>query len=437
VRAAVVLASCLLAVAAGPAAAAPPTDAECAACHPTPAGRPTRRALLDASVHASLSCVDCHEDKTKVPHPAPSGFRVGLDACRGCHEQAARAYRTHGQLAAGRSPDIPDRAGCHGGHEILPPRDPRSRVNSANLPHTCGQCHPQISPAMARISIHGLRFGLRTPAAVAIGRVYAAAVAIIIGLMALHWLLDLVHHLGRMLRQRPQVRRMRPDEVAPHWLLMVSFIVLAVTGFALKYDTSWYTRLLFGWSGGFELRSSIHRIAAVAFAVDIVWHLFCVAFSRRGRAFARDMLPRGSDFVFFGQRLAYNLGWRPQPPPAGRFTYVEKAEYWALVWGGVVMLVTGVMLWFDDAVLHVLPKGALDVAWVVHFWEAVLATLAIAVWHLYSTIFAPEVYPMNPAWLTGLMPEEMYRAEHPGYAERVVGAPGSAAHEPPGRPPEP
>jgi cytochrome b subunit of formate dehydrogenase len=92
---------------------------------------------------------------------------------------------------------------------------------------------------------------------------------------------------------------------------------------------------------------------------------------------------------------------------------VEKAEYWALVWGTVIMIISGFFLWFDNVAVKWFPKGFLDVMLVVHYYEAWLATLAILIWHMYSVVFRPGVYPMNPAWLTGRMPEEMFRHEHP------------------------
>mgnify|MGYP003959623533 CR=1 FL=1 len=67
----------------------------------------------------------------------------------------------------------------------------------------------------------------------------------------------------------------------------------------------------------------------------------------------------------------------------------------------------------------IFPKGVLDVSLVVHYWEAWLATLAVLVWHLYSTVFNPHVYPMNPSWITGRMPEDMYEHEHPDYIEEA------------------
>jgi cytochrome b subunit of formate dehydrogenase len=87
-------------------------------------------------------------------------------------------------------------------------------------------------------------------------------------------------------------------------------------------------------------------------------------------------------------------------------------EYWALVWGTIVMANTGLMLWFKVGVGNLVPRWWLDVATAIHFYEAILATLAILVWHLYQVVFDPEVYPMNWAWFDGKMSVELYSHEH-------------------------
>jgi cytochrome b subunit of formate dehydrogenase len=101
------------------------------------------------------------------------------------------------------------------------------------------------------------------------------------------------------------------------------------------------------------------------------------------------------------QGMAYNVGLRKKPPHLPPFSYIEKAEYWAVVWGGVVMGITGVMLWANNLTLQWLPKEWLDCATALHYYEAILACLAIVVWHFYLVIFDPEVYPMDTTWLTG------------------------------------
>jgi cytochrome b subunit of formate dehydrogenase len=103
-------------------------------------------------------------------------------------------------------------------------------------------------------------------------------------------------------------------------------------------------------------------------------------------------------------QVSFNLGIAPAPPPHRRWNYAEKAEYWALVWGSLVMGITGAMMVFTEAMLRSLPKVWNDLAQVIHYYEAVLATLAILIWHLYWVIFDPAEYPMNPAWLIGTRP---------------------------------
>ena len=160
------------------------------------------------------------------------------------------------------------------------------------------------------------------------------------------------------------------------------------------------------------MRGLIHRVAAVVLMFVTVWHFFYL-FTRRGRTFFKDILPKFYDFTDFLQRIFFNLGLSKKTPSFKRFSYIEKAEYWALIWGTVVMILTGILLWFDNYFIQFLPKGFLDVALVIHYYEAILASLAVAIWHFYSTIFSPHVYPMNPSWLTGKMPKDMFKHEHP------------------------
>ena len=395
-------------------------------------GKLVARGETDAPV-----CTDCHGEHGILspddPRSPVSRSKVAEQTCSPCHESAVLNEKYgletdrlttfidsyHGLKSKAGDTHVANCASCHGVHRILPSSDPTSTVNPANLQHTCGECHPNISEKMAASPIHGVGGqGLRTPAAEFIEKIYIVAIAVIIGLMILHWVIDLWHHLRNVMAKRPQVRRMRMDEVWQHTFVMVSFIVLVVSGFSLRYDQGFMARSFFGWEGGFELRGLIHRVAAVVFIITIIWHAVFLT-TTRGRKFVMDMLPSRRDFEFFGHRILHNLGLRPRWKCVQRFSYVEKAEYWAIVWGTAVMVVTGLMLWFDNWFIGFLPKGFLDVALVIHFWEAWLASLAILVWHMYSVIFHPHVYPMNPSWITGTMPEEMYEHEHPGHLEEA------------------
>jgi len=396
-------------------------------------GKLVARGETDAPV-----CTDCHGEHGILspddPRSPVSRSKVAEMTCSPCHESAVLNEKYgveterlttfidsyHGLKSKAGDTHVANCASCHGVHRILPSSDPTSTIYPGNLQHTCGECHPGISEQMASTPIHGVGGkGLRTHAAEIVEDVYIVAITIIIGLMVLHWVIDLIRHLIHIATKRPQVRRMRADEVAQHAFLAVSFIALVISGFALVYDQGFVARFFFGWEGGFEVRGIVHRVAAVVFMLTVAWHIAFLT-SPRGRRYLMDMMPIQRDFTFFLRRILYNLGLRRERMECvQRFNYVEKAEYWALVWGTAVMIVTGLLLWFDNWFIHYLPKGVLDVALVIHFWEAWLATLAIFIWHFYSVIFHPHVYPMNPSWITGTMPEEMYEHEHPGHLEEA------------------
>ncbi|UCC80683.1 MAG: cytochrome b/b6 domain-containing protein, partial [Candidatus Zixiibacteriota bacterium] len=301
---------------------------------------------------------------------------------------------------------------CHGAHRILPSSDPTSSVHKNNLQTTCGHCHPGISEAVAKTPIHGDPGLGGTPVAGIVRHIYIIIIFVVIGGMVLHWLIDLRKELKNVM-EKNQVRRMNLNEVWQHAFLTVTFIVLVITGFSLRFSDAWWVKLLFAHEGGFPLRGIIHRVAAVLFIITALWHLFYLN-SRRGRQFVKDMLPAKTDIDHLKLLVTYNLGIGKTKPMFGRFSYIEKAEYWALVWGTIIMVITGFFLWFDNYAVRLFPKGVLDVMLVIHYYEAWLATLAILIWHLYAVIFNPSSYPMNPSWLTGKMPVEMYRHEHPG-----------------------
>ncbi len=375
-------------------------------------------------------CTHCHGEhgilSPNDPQSPVSKARVAEATCSPCHESITLTEKYglptgryasfidsyHGLKSKAGDLHVANCASCHGVHRILPSSDPASTINVDNLKDTCGECHPGISPAMASMSIHGITGGgLHSKAADIVKDIYIVAIIVIIGLMVLHWIIDLIRQIV-LVTKKPQVRRMTTGELWQHTLLMVSFIVLVISGFSLRFSEAWITRLLFGWEGGFELRGVIHRGAAVVMILTTIWHIIYL-FTTRGKMFLKDMMPKPSDFKDFLQRMWYNLGKGKKSPRFKRFGYIEKAEYWALIWGNVVMIITGLLLWFDNVVVQFLPKGFLDVSLIIHYYEAILATLAIFVWHMYSTVFNPHVYPMNPSWLTGKMPQDMFEHEHP------------------------
>ncbi|MDX9856990.1 MAG: cytochrome b/b6 domain-containing protein [candidate division Zixibacteria bacterium] len=388
-------------------------------------GKLVKRGETDAPV-----CTDCHGEHGIIspdnPESRVSPTRVAEATCAPCHESARlnEKYGTpvgrvqswvdsyHGLKSRAGDLTVANCASCHGAHRILPHTDSTSSIHPSNLKETCGQCHAGITEQMAAATqIHGQPGVSQTNLANIIKSIYIVIIVVVIGVMIVHWLIDLLKQI-RGLNKLPQIRRMTPNEVWQHTFLMVTFIVLVISGFSLRFYEAWWSQWLFGWEGGADLRGIIHRVAAVLFMLTTIWHVIYLT-GHRGRQFVRDMLPTWKDITQFVHMVTYNLGFRKDHPDFGRFSYVEKAEYWALVWGTIVMALTGIALWFDNLVVMLFPKGALDVMLVIHYYEAWLATLAILVWHMYSTVFNPKVYPMNPSWYTGKMPIDMLRSEHP------------------------
>jgi formate dehydrogenase gamma subunit len=242
-------------------------------------------------------------------------------------------------------------------------------------------------------------------------RFYLWIIPITIGLMLLHNAGDWARKLYQLRFRRagsaatrttgePQFRMFAFERVQ-HALLAVSFLILVWSGFALKYPSQWWARPMLFWEGSSPVRSVVHRTAAVVFIAVAMMHAISLLASRRLRRHWRELLPERRDVSQAAGTFGYNLGVLSARPAVSQHSYVEKAEYWAVVWGAVVMILSGVMLWANSLALAWLPKNLLDVATAVHFYEAILATLAILVWHFYSVIFDPDVYPLNTAAITG------------------------------------
>jgi cytochrome b subunit of formate dehydrogenase len=284
-------------------------------------------------------------------------------------------------------------------------------TNAKNLPKTCGACHPGAGTRFALGKVHLVEGQSEPPSVHWIRWAYLLIIPLTIGYMILHHGGDWVRKLWRM-RIKPTgmgpiypVRnpeiRMYPLERVQHFLLLVSFITLAWSGFALKYPDQFWAKPLVSLEGVYPLRGLIHRTAAVIMTLVGVIHVLCLIFSKKLREHWMEMVPVLRDAHDAVAVLFYNLGLTKKKPVVAAHGYVEKMEYWAVVWGTFVMGLTGFILWANNWTLRFIPKEWIDAATSVHFYEAVLASLAILVWHFYTVIFDPDVYPMDTAWLNG------------------------------------
>ena len=426
----------------------------CSQCHPKIADEYKQSihgiAVLKNKSNDAPVCTDCHGEhnilKPSNPKAPTSYANLSREVCSKCHASVTLSKKYglnpnrwqtfkdsyHGLALQGGATTVANCASCHRAHLILPPSDPRSSVYKGNLSKTCGKCHPGANEKFAVGNIHASTNNEKEePILYWIALMYIIMIISIIGGMLLHNVLDFVKkakikklkQMGMIAEERHShslYLRMNVNERVQHILLAFSFIVLVITGFMLQFPNSWWVSHIRDLSeNAFEYRSILHRIAAVILVFTSLYHIYYVSFTTRGRQLIKDLFPRRRDFTDAIDVAKFNLGISKTKPKLERFSYVEKAEYWALVWGTIVMTVTGTIMWFNNTFIDIFTLLGWQIARSIHYYEAWLATLAIIVWHFYFVIFNPEIYPMNTSWIKGYLTEEEMAEEHGAELEKL------------------
>lgn len=213
-------------------------------------------------------------------------------------------------------------------------------------------------------------------------------------------------------QQYPRFRLMARIE---HAILMVSFTTLAVTGLPQMYVAVPLAARLIDIMGGIETVRLIHRWAAFLLVLGTVYHVFTSAYRFFVLHERSKILPERQDAYDVAATLQHNLGLRAEPPKMAKFNFGEKLEYWAVVWGTGVMVLTGFMLWNPIATTQILPGQVIPVALAAHGNEAVLAVLSILIWHMYNV----HIKHFNPSMFTGYLPRKQMEEEHGLELERL------------------
>jgi cytochrome b subunit of formate dehydrogenase len=431
---------------------------------PETCGRCHEKAYTDyrASIHGKASaagereaavCTDCHGEHNILPPTdsrAPTSAAHVSRTCAKCHANATvirirglpadrvTSYEASYHGAANRWGDVQvaNCTSCHGHHAILPADDPRSTINPANIAETCGKCHPGSELKYTMGDVHLTSGSLSATVVKWVRFIYLAMIAGMLGTLGGYIVLDLLAYRRR--RSRGDLKRLedrladlpRPPDSAlvrmtfserfQHWILLASFVILALTGFPLLSPQSAFARVVVTLCGGPEGRAIVHRVAGVALLLTGLYHLGYLALTRRGRRWLWDMLPRKRDVVNVWEAIRYFFGLSNEPPEFARFGLAEKSEYVGVVWGTLVMGLTGVLLAYENLSLRYLPKWAWDGARAIHGWEAILAVATIALWHMYHVFWKPGVWPMSRAWLTGEITFHQLVEEHPLYYAEIM-----------------
>ncbi|MGB9734851.1 MAG: cytochrome c3 family protein [bacterium] len=382
-------------------------------------------------------CTDCHAEHAILAQNNPNSPIYPLNipkTCTDCHGNITLSESLglpavslsnylssfHGIMIKGGSVIAANCASCHRAHKVLGPSNPDSSVYPANLPHTCGKCHPGITKADIRHlkAIHG-PVGIGNEVIKIVKTAYIWLITITILGMLIFVSADLVRKTidrekkgEHRTAEEGEYIRFNKTEIVLHGLNFISFILLAYTGFAYHWPNEWWSSWITHIDNGL-IRAWTHRISGVVLLVVFLIQAILMAFTERGREQFKELLPTLDDIRGTLQLFFYNIGLTDKRPAFARFTPFEKFEYWALVWGNTVMGITGLSLWFKTEILRFVPLWWLNLFLLIHFYEAILATLAIIFWHFYWVIFNPVLYPLNTSMCTGKLPIAVMEEEHP------------------------
>jgi formate dehydrogenase gamma subunit len=227
-------------------------------------------------------------------------------------------------------------------------------------------------------------------------------------------------------RQSEEFIRFSPLDRLLHMVVMIGFTGLAVTGLSIGLSSTAPARLFTALVGGADHAGWLHRFFAVitygCVVVHGLWFLY-YRFVLGGRLTGpHSVAPSLKDLRDFRENLDYFLGRRSAPPDFDRFTYMEKIDYWAIFIGMNTMGITGLVLWFPEFFTGFLPGFFVNIALVLHFFEAILAVIIKFFLHIGLAHFRPAVYPADTSIFTGRTTRETMMKEHPGQWRSIAGS---------------
>ncbi len=206
---------------------------------------------------------------------------------------------------------------------------------------------------------------------------------------------------------------------AEHLLIVISFTMLCLTGLPQKFFDAPGSAAIVALFGGIESIRIVHRVFAIIFVAESAVHVLRVAYLFFAGRPPLAMVPTLRDVQDFWLNMLYYVGKRPNPPDYGRFDYKQKFEYWGIVWGAALMIITGLIMMFPIQATAVLPGEFVPASRIAHGGEALMAFLVIVIWHMYNAHLSPHTFPFDPAIFTGTISEHRMEAEHPRELQRI------------------
>ena len=416
--------------------------ARCGECHvkvyATYASSVHGEALVKAHSQDVPVCIDCHRAHD-TGDPRAVDYRDDIPSiCGNCHaskaiagkyglstdvvktyladfhgstvstyrEQAAGAYRPNRPIAVCTD--------CHGTHDIKSMPVLGTGEVKALLLRKCRQCHAGASVNFPDAWLsHYIPSMSRTPVLFIVDRAYA----VLLPLMLLGMLLHLVLQARRyaiaqtgatragggtaVSGGRDRIRRFPAARIAEHLVLILLVLVLAATGLAQKFHQVGASQWLFAMIGGVEIARRIHHYAGAALAVLLLLHIATAVFGVAVRGWRLSMLITRQDLRDVAHNTRYGLGLAARPAERDRYDYKEKFTYWLVLICVLIMVLTGVILWFPVIAASHLPGEAIALAASMHSHQALVVLLLASGWHICDAIFSPDAFPLDTSIFTG------------------------------------
>ncbi|MDI7269518.1 MAG: cytochrome b/b6 domain-containing protein [Myxococcota bacterium] len=368
--------------------------------------------------------------------PAPALLPLLAAVVSGPTAASASTVIPHALMLAAGNRRAPVCTDCHGVHDIRRVSDPDSTVVQENLIETCRRCPPGAPPEFVGSRLGHFRPSWdRSPIVYVVEVFYRIAIPGILGGMTLLVLLDArrrlcdrrarARHGGRTDARQREFRRFTGGDMVEHWLMAVFFTVLAITGLPQMSAGRPVAEWAIGFLGGLEMVRILHHLFGVLLTLLMIFHVVRVGYKVIVLRAPLSMLPRLSDVRVFAAWLRWALGRSDMRPAIGRYGFEHKVEYWALIWGTVLMIATGFVLLVPIRATSVLPGEIIPAAKAAHGYEAVLAVLAVIIWHAYNV----HVRHWNRSMFTGKLTEHEMREEHPAELQRLQAESGGEEGE--------
>lgn len=219
------------------------------------------------------------------------------------------------------------------------------------------------------------------------------------------------------------IKRFGIGRIVEHQANALVFALLVITGLSQRFHEYKVSHWIIKTIGGVDSMRIIHRWSGIIFALLIAVHIVTGIYGIMKKRWPASMMVNMNDFRNAMENMRYYFGITNHPALCDRYDYKQKFEYWGVIAGGFLMISTGLVLWFPVDVARFLPGELIPAAKAAHSNEALLAFLVIIIWHIYNSIFSPEVFPLDTAVFTGMISRERMVHEHPLELARIENVP--------------